>query len=294
MSRFLIRCSYVIFILFFAGSLFVSEKRAKKMSSFRFCPPFTHCSVELLKEQCQVYFFKKTFPKDKDQGSTFIFGSNALGQDVFLMSLYAFRCGVLIACIATILTLFFAIILALLSLLIPSFKSILWIGGNFVQAIPLLFVLIALSSLKMNGMTGFANIVLIVFIPFVGAIPLARYLVTRLQSIWESTPLLSARKASWSTLKLSYYGLFPSLKGYLQSYLGLLAVQYTLLDALLGFIGLSLFEGASLGHLLSQAQNVYIIIHYGWIFIVPASFLFFLLVNFQLLCIERKDDLKYE
>jgi oligopeptide transport system permease protein len=215
------------------------------------------------------------------------FGSDRLGRDLFVRTLYGVRLSLLISVLATVVSLVIGVAWgAVAGFSGPRTDGLMMRIVDVLYALPYLFIVIILSSLFARG----SLTVLLVTLGAVGWLTTARIVRGQTVSLKRREFIEAARALGLTEGAILVRHLLPNLLGPVLVYATLTVPQMILFESFLSFLGLGVQEPqASLGNLIyvgaQEMQSA------PWMLIVPAAFIVALLVCLNVLGDALRDAL---
>ena len=215
------------------------------------------------------------------------FGSDRLGRDLFVRTLYGVRLSLLISVLATVVSLVIGVAWgAVAGFSGPRTDGLMMRIVDVLYALPYLFIVIILSSLFARG----SLTVLLVTLGAVGWLTTARIVRGQTVSLKRREFIEAARALGLTEAAILVRHLLPNLLGPVLVYATLTVPQMILFESFLSFLGLGVQEPqASLGNLIyvgaQEMQSA------PWMLIVPAAFIVALLVCLNVLGDALRDAL---
>lgn len=215
------------------------------------------------------------------------FGTDRLGRDLFVRTLYGVRLSLLISLAASVLSVGIGLVWGA----VAGFAGGRWDEGmmrfvDVLYSLPYLFIVIILSALVGRG----SLLVLLIAIAAVGWLTTARIVRAEARSLKRREFIAAARAAGASDAAILWRHIVPNLAGTVVVYATLTVPQMILFESFLSFLGLGVQEPhASLGNLINTgAQEME---SAPWMLLVPAAFLVLLLICLNVLGDGLRDAL---
>jgi peptide/nickel transport system permease protein len=230
--------------------------------------------------------------------STFYFGADAAGRDLFVRTLYGARTSLLVGIVASGV----AVAIGLLVGLIAGYyrgltDTLLARGADVMLALPALLISIgivaACSTTKDGCLSGLIQpgltVVIIVIVLFTWPY-IARLVRSVTLSVREREFVEASRSLGAGDLRIILREILPNLAAPIIVYTTLLIPQNILFEAALSFLGLGVPPDVpSWGQILSQATPLYDVA--WWLMVFPGMFLVITTLAFNLLGDGLRDAL---
>jgi oligopeptide transport system permease protein len=214
-------------------------------------------------------------------------GTDPLGRDIFVRTLYGLRLSLLIGVLATAVSVGIGV----------AWGSIAgYVGGrtdswmmrtvDVLYALPYLFVVIILATVFERGRVT----MLLVAIGAVGWLTMARVVRGQTLSLKRREFIEAARATGLGTTAILLRHIVPNLAGTVAVYATLTVPELITYESFLSFLGLGVQEPlASLGSLINEGARQ--MLTAPWMLLVPTALLFTLLLCFNLLGDGLRDAL---
>lgn len=215
-----------------------------------------------------------------------IFGTDALGRDLFVRTLYGGRISLLVGIVATFVSLVIGISYgAVAGYLGGRVDQVMMRIVDILYALPFMFLVILL-------MVFFGRNILLIFVA-IGAInwlDMARIVRGQTLSLKEREFVEAARAGGVSTARIIRRHIIPNLLGVVVVYVTLTIPQVILVESFLSFLGLGVQEpmtswGALVNEGAQEMQNA------PWMLVFPAVFLALTLFCFNFIGDGLRDAL---
>jgi peptide/nickel transport system permease protein len=230
------------------------------------------------------------FGVPKGPNSTFWFGADAAGRDLFVRTMYGARTSLFVGIVAS----GFAVLIGLLVGLTAGFfggfvDTVLSRAADVLLAVPQILIAVgvvaACSTTKTGCLGGLIQpgiTVVIVVITVFSWSYIARIVRGYTLSLREKEFVESARAAGASNTRILTTEILPNLVGPLIVYSTLLIPTNILFEAALSYLGLGVpADQASWGSILSDASQLYDVA--WWLMVFPGGFLILTTLAFNLL-----------
>jgi oligopeptide transport system permease protein len=214
-------------------------------------------------------------------------GTDRLGRDLFVRTMHGVRISLLIALLATSVSLLIGVAWGAAAGYLGG-RADHWMMRfvDVLYALPYIFIVIILSTLFERG-----NIfILFLAIGAVGWLTMARIVRGQTLSLKQREFIEAARASGVSTPVILWRHIVPNVIGPVIIYATLTIPQMILFESFLSFLGLGVQEPlASLGNLINEGtQEMESAV---WMLLVPASFLVALIMSFNFLGDGLRDAL---
>lgn len=220
-----------------------------------------------------------------ESGGIFLFGTDAIGRDVFSRTIYAARLSLSIGLVGVALSFVIGVVLGGISGYFGgTIDNIIQRMIEFLISVPTIPLWVALSAAlprDWSVVRVYFGIVIILSLVSWGG--LARVVRGKFLELRELDYVLAARVANVSEWNIIRIHLIPNFASYLIVHLTLAVPDVILAETALSFLGLGLRAPAvSWGVLLEKAQNIHSIAIYWWT-IIPALFVVVTVLAFNFL-----------
>lgn len=214
-------------------------------------------------------------------------GTDALGRDLYVRTLYGLRLSLMLGVLATVVSVLVGV----------SWGAAAgWVGGRIdawmmrvvdvLYALPYLFIVLILAALFGRGNIA----VLLLAIGAVGWLTLARVVRAQTRSLKRQEFMQAARVGGLSGVQMLSRHVLPNLAGTVAVYATLMVPQMIVYESFLSFLGLGVEPPrASLGSLINAGARQ--MLSAPWLLLVPAAVLIALLLSFNVLGDALRDVL---
>ncbi|HEX4267243.1 MAG TPA: ABC transporter permease subunit [Steroidobacteraceae bacterium] len=214
-------------------------------------------------------------------------GTDPLGRDLYVRTLYGLRLSLLIGVLATAVSVGIGVAWGAIAGYVGG-RADSWMMRtvDVLYALPYLFVVIILATVFERGRVA----MLLVAIGAVGWLTMARVVRGQTLSLKRREFIEAARATGLGTPAILLRHIVPNLAGTVAVYATLTVPELITYESFLSFLGLGVQEPlASLGSLINEGARQ--MLTAPWILLVPAGLLFTLLLCFNLLGDGLRDAL---
>lgn len=214
-------------------------------------------------------------------------GTDPLGRDLYVRTLYGLRLSLLIGVLATAVSVGIGVAWGAIAGYVGGrTDSLMMRTVDVLYALPYLFVVIILATVFERGRVA----MLLVAIGAVGWLTMARVVRGQTLSLKRREFIEAARATGLGTPAILLRHIVPNLAGTVAVYATLTVPELITYESFLSFLGLGVQEPlASLGSLINEGARQ--MLTAPWILLVPAGLLFTLLLCFNLLGDGLRDAL---
>jgi oligopeptide transport system permease protein len=214
-------------------------------------------------------------------------GTDPLGRDLYVRTLYGLRLSLLIGVLATAVSVGIGVAWGAIAGYVGG-RTDSWMMRtvDVLYALPYLFVVIILATVFGRGRVA----MLLVAIGAVGWLTMARIVRGQTLSLKRREFIEAARASGLGTTAILRRHIVPNLAGTVAVYATLTVPELITYESFLSFLGLGVQEPlSSLGSLIDQGARQ--MLTAPWMLLVPAGLLFALLLCFNLLGDGLRDAL---
>ena len=214
-------------------------------------------------------------------------GTDPLGRDLYVRTLYGLRLSLLIGVLATAVSVGIGVAWGAIAGYVGG-RADSWMmrAVDVLYALPYLFVVIILATVFGRGSIA----MLLIAIGAVGWLTMARVVRGQTLSLKRREFIEAARAAGLGTAAILVRHIVPNLAGTVAVYATLTIPELITYESFLSFLGLGVQEPlASLGSLINEGARQ--MLTAPWMLLVPAGFLITLLLCFNLLGDGLRDAL---
>ncbi len=214
-------------------------------------------------------------------------GTDPLGRDLYVRTLYGLRLSLLIGVLATAVSVGIGVTWGAIAGYVGG-RTDSWMMRtvDVLYALPYLFVVIILATVFERGRVA----MLLVAIGAVGWLTMARVVRGQTLSLKRREFIEAARATGLGTTAILLRHIVPNLAGTVAVYATLTVPELITYESFLSFLGLGVQEPlASLGSLINEGARQ--MLTAPWMLLVPAGLLFTLLLCFNLLGDGLRDAL---
>jgi peptide/nickel transport system permease protein len=214
----------------------------------------------------------------------FLFGTDALGRDLFSRNLYASRTSLSIGLVGILVSLVIGVILGGISGYFGgAVDTIVQRVIDLIRSLPSIPLWMALAAaLPRDWPPVRLYFGMVVVLSFIGWTDLARVTRGKLLSLREEDFVMAARICGATDAVIIARHLIPSFASYIIVSMSLAVPRMILAETALSFVGLGLQPPAvSWGVLLQDAQRIAAVAHQPWIVLIPCAFVIAVVLLFN-------------
>jgi len=227
----------------------------------------------------------RLFGLEEREERIFIFGSDALGRDLFSRIVHGGRVSLTVGILGVLISYTLGIIIGSISGYYGGWAdNVIMRIAEIFMSVPSFFLLLALAVIIPSNISSAMTFTLIVVImSFLGWAGFARVIRGMVISERERDYIVAAKSLGASHARILIRHIVPSTFNYAIISATLSIPGFILGESALSLLGLGIQEpDASWGNLLASAQNVQNLINYPWI-LIPGIFIFLTIMSYNFL-----------
>ncbi len=213
------------------------------------------------------------FNANETPNKNFIFGTDAMGRDIFSRTLYGLRTSLMIGLLAG----FLCTLLAFIYAYMGSFDKLYTICERLIDmflSIPNILFIMIFSSVSSGGV-----FIIMIIIAICSWMQSAKVLISNIRLHLKTPYVLQAKSNGATTTQIIFFEILPNLKNILISLFTINVAHSISLEATLSFFGIGTsLEVVSLGLMIQESIEA-LFIGSWWVFLYPGLVLLFLVLS---------------